>query len=81
MRKNGKVTVDVMVSTAKTEPAEQYGSACTPRGRYVIRAKIGDGCPIHCVFVGRRLTGEVFSEQLQKMYPNRDWILSRISCG
>jgi len=78
LRKNGKVTVDVMVATAKNGPGEQFGSECTPRGRHIIRAKIGDGCPIHSVFVGRRPTGEVFSEQLHKKYPDRDWMLSRI---
>lgn len=68
LHKNGKVTVDVMVSTAKNGSSEKYGSECTPRGRHVIRAKIGDGCPIYSVFAGRRPAGEVFSEQLHNMY-------------
>ena len=45
---------------------------------HVIRAKIGHGSPANTVFVGRRPTGEVFSEKLKLQYPERDWILSRI---
>jgi len=30
------------------------------------------------VFVGRRKTGEIWSEELSCQYPNRDWILTRI---
>lgn len=78
LRKNGNVTVDVVVSTAKNGPGEQFGSECTPRGKHIVRAKIGGDCPIYSVFVGRRPTGEVYSEQLCRAYPGRDWILSRI---
>jgi lipoprotein-anchoring transpeptidase ErfK/SrfK len=78
LRKNGKVTIDVMVATAGNGPGEVSGSECTPRGRHIVRAKIGTGCPIYTVFTGRRPTGEVYSEQLRRTYPDRDWILSRI---
>jgi len=50
----------------------------TPVGKHIIRAKIGSGLPINTVFVGRRPSGEVFSEELAKQYPQRDWILTRI---
>jgi lipoprotein-anchoring transpeptidase ErfK/SrfK len=34
--------------------------------------------PRDTVFVGRRPTGEIFSEELAACYPERDWILTRI---
>lgn len=43
-----------------------------------MRAKIGAGLPENTVFVRRRPTGEVYSDELGKLYPDRDWILSRI---
>lgn len=39
---------------------------------------MGAGLPINAVFVGRRFTGEIYSEALAQQYPQRDWILSRI---
>lgn len=71
------------VSTAKNGPGEQQGSGCTPRGLHVIRAKIGAGCAEGTVFVGRRPTGEIYSEALAQAHPQRDWILTRILwlCG
>ncbi len=66
------------VSTAKNGVGEQRGSECTPRGQHIIRAKIGAQEKINSVFVGRRLTGEIFSEDLRASYPERDWILTRI---
>jgi len=53
-------------------------SGKTPLGKHKIRAKIGDGLPINSVLIGRRPTGEVYSETLANQFPNRDWILSRI---
>ncbi|MGB1270849.1 MAG: L,D-transpeptidase family protein, partial [Endozoicomonas sp.] len=51
----------------------------TPLGRHVIRAKIGEGLPLHSVFVSRRFTGEIYSPGLTAVYPGRkDWILTRI---
>lgn len=66
------------VSTAVNGPGERRGSNCTPRGRHVIRAKIGAGLPIGTVFVGRRPTGEIHMPELAAAQPQRDWILSRI---
>ena len=66
------------VCTAKNGVGEQFGSECTPRGAHIIRAKIGDGEPLGSVFVGRRLTGEVYDDQLARQQPKRDWILTRI---
>jgi len=66
------------VSTAANGPGEREGSGCTPRGRHVVRARIGAGAPAGAVFRGRRPTGEVWSPELAARYPGRDWILSRI---
>lgn len=74
----GKVLRHYAVSTAANGPGEQRGSYRTPRGRHVIRAKIGAGQPVNAVFVGRRPTGEIYSPQLGAEHPGRDWILTRI---
>jgi lipoprotein-anchoring transpeptidase ErfK/SrfK len=66
------------VSTAKNGPGERSGSFCTPRGRHIVRAKIGAGQPANTVFVRRRPTGEVWSPALAAQFPGRDWILTRI---
>ena len=66
------------VSTAKKGPGEKNGSLQTPRGRHIVRAKIGAGQPLNAVFVRRRPTGEVWSPELHGRYPGRDWILTRI---
>lgn len=66
------------VSTAARGPGEASGSQCTPRGRHIVRAKIGAGLPINSVFVARRPTGEIYSPELALEQPDRDWILSRI---
>jgi lipoprotein-anchoring transpeptidase ErfK/SrfK len=66
------------VSTARNGAGERKGSHCTPRGRHVVRAKIGAHAPLNTVFVGRRPTGEVYSAELAARFPGRDWILTRI---
>jgi len=66
------------VSTAKNGPGEKNGSFCTPRGRHIVRAKIGAGQPPGTVFVRRRPTGEVWTPELHAKYPGRDWMLTRI---
>lgn len=66
------------VSTAKKGAGEKNGSLQTPRGRHIVRAKIGAGQPLNTVFVRRRATGEVWSAELHGKFPGRDWILTRI---
>lgn len=66
------------VSTARNGTGEQRGSFRTPRGRHVIRARIGTGMPANTVFIRRRPTGEVWSQELSDAHPGRDWILTRI---
>jgi len=73
-----RIIRDYLVSTAKNGAGELLGSEQTPRGRHIIRAKIGQGCPNNTVFIGRRPTGEIYTPQLKQLYPQRDWILTRI---
>lgn len=73
----GKV-LTYLVSTGVKGVGEQQGSGCTPRGKHLVRAKIGEGLPANAVFVGRRFTGEIYSQALARRFPDRDWILSRI---
>jgi lipoprotein-anchoring transpeptidase ErfK/SrfK len=74
----GKLVRSYSVSTSKNGAGEQCDSDCTPRGKHIIRAKIGAGQPLNAVFVGRRPTGEVYTSELGRRYPERDWILTRI---
>jgi lipoprotein-anchoring transpeptidase ErfK/SrfK len=66
------------VSTALKGAGEKKGSYCTPRGEHIVRAKIGAGAPVDSVFVGRRPSGEVWTPELGREHPGRDWILTRI---
>lgn len=66
------------VSTAAKGAGEQRGSYQTPRGKHIVRAKIGAGQPANAVFVGRRPTGEIWTPALGAQFPDRDWILTRI---
>ena len=66
------------VSTARNGAGERLGSEQTPRGRHVVRARIGAGLPPGAVLVGRRPTGEIWTPELSRAQPGRDWILSRI---
>lgn len=75
---NGNIIRRCRVSTSKNGAGELNGSYCTPRGRHIVRAKIGAGQPVNAVFVDRRPTGEVYSPELAVRFPGRDWILTRI---
>lgn len=66
------------ISTSKNGVGELNGSYCTPRGRHIVRAKIGAGQPLNTIFVERRPTGEIYSAELAGRFPGRDWILTRI---
>ena len=66
------------VSTAANGAGEVCGSHCTPRGKHLIRAKIGAGQAENTVFVRRRPTGEIYTPELGAQFPERDWILTRI---
>lgn len=75
---NGELLREYPVSTAAKGVGERRGSHRTPRGRHLIRAKIGAGLPENTVLVGRRPNGETYSEALAACHPDRDWILTRI---
>jgi lipoprotein-anchoring transpeptidase ErfK/SrfK len=66
------------VSTASNGVGEASGSYCTPRGKHLVRAKIGGGLPENSVLVARRPSGEIYSPELGADFPGRDWILTRI---
>jgi predicted GNAT family N-acyltransferase len=66
------------VSTARNGAGERSGSFCTPRGRHIVRAKIGAGAAANTVFVRRRPTGELWTPEIAQRFPGRDWILTRI---
>ena len=75
---NGSILKRYRISSAKNGVGELNGSFCTPRGRHIIRAKIGAGQPLNAVFIERRPTGEIYSSELAGRSPGRDWILTRI---
>ena len=75
---SGRVECSYPVSTASKGVGEERGSYCTPRGKHIIRAKIGDGCAENTVFVARRPTSEFYTPELGDAFPARDWILTRI---
>jgi len=66
------------VSTALNGAGELKDSGCTPRGRHIVRARIGEGLAENTVFVGRRPTGEIYNAEMAMAFPERDWILTRI---
>ena len=72
-----KEDITYPVSTAKLGPGEKKNSYCTPRGKHIIRAKIGMNASRGEIFKSRRSTGEVYSINNQHDQ-NSDWILTRI---
>ena len=67
------------VSTAKNGAGERNGSFCTPRGRHIIRAKVGrHGEGRGQTARRRRPTGERYNDDLGAQFPDRDWMLTRI---
>lgn len=76
--KDAKPLKTYRISTSSLGAGEEEGSGKTPRGWHLIRAKIGASHPENTVFVSRRPTGEIYSPELLALYPQRDWILSRI---
>jgi L,D-transpeptidase YbiS len=75
---SGEVLKRYPVSTSRNGVGEQKGSFRTPRGRHLVRAKIGAGQPENTVFVRRRPTGELWTAELGARHPGRDWMLTRI---
>ena len=75
---SGRMLREYLVSTSSRGPGEKNGSFCTPRGKHIIRARIGAGLPENTVFVKRRPTGEMYSPELAARHPGRDWMLTRL---
>ena len=67
-----------LISSAKNGVGEVEGSYCTPLGKFKIAEKIGKNLQVDSVLVGRKPTGEIFSQTLFEKHPDRDWILTRI---
>jgi len=74
----GKLLRRYAVSTGANGAGEEANSYCTPRGKHIIRAKIGAGQPVNTVFLARRPTGEIYTPQLGAQQPGRDWMLTRL---
>lgn len=66
------------VSTGKNGVGEIINSECTPRGWHKIHSIIGLENQVNSVFVSRKWTGELYSEEFAAQFPTRDWILTRI---
>jgi len=75
---NDVLTYTYLVSTGKNGLGEQQHSECTPRGFHQIHSIIGTGYAVNSVFVARQWTGEIYTPELAKDFPERDWILTRI---
>lgn len=78
LSEDGAVLRRYLVSTSRNGVGQKNGSFCTPLGRHVVRARIGGGAAPNTVFVKRRPTGEIWSEELAARHPGRDWMLTRI---
>jgi hypothetical protein len=74
----GAVQQQWPISSARNGPGQQMDSGCTPLGLHRIRIRIGAGCPLNAVFVGRRHSGEIYTPELAAQHPDRDWILTRV---
>lgn len=65
------------VSTSKYGLGEESGSHKTPRGKHVVREKIGEGAELGTIFKGRRPTGTIWKEGSEEE-KEEDLILTRI---
>jgi L,D-transpeptidase YbiS len=74
----GNVLRRYAMSSSEKGVGELSGSFRTPRGKHIIRAKIGAEQPENTVFVRRRPTGEIYTPELGAQFPDRDWMLTRI---
>jgi hypothetical protein len=66
------------ISTGKNGVGELINSERTPRGWHKVHSIIGLENEINSVFVFRKWTGEIYSQELAQNNLGRDWILTRI---
>lgn len=78
LRQGREILFESQISSALNGAGELSGSLCTPRGLHFICEKIGSNCQEGAVFEARKPTGEIYSEDLARKYPDRDWVLTRI---
>jgi L,D-transpeptidase YbiS len=78
LQEGDKILRQHLISTGANGAGEEKDSEKTPRGKHIIRAKIGEGAAVGTIFRGRRPTGEIYQNGMQAQYPSRDWILTRI---
>lgn len=74
----GNETSSYIISSAKRGIGQAEGSYQTPLGLHYVTELYGHGAKLNTVFVGRVPTGETYSTDLAKTFPDRDWILTRI---
>ena len=75
-----EIILSYSIATSRFGCGEKKNSYQTPRGKHIIRSKIGEGAPVYSVFKSRRIdpNHKIFSEDLVKTSPEQDWILTRI---
>lgn len=74
----GQLVAQYDISSGIAGNGEFEGSGQTPRGWHCVCQKIGQNLSKNQVLKGREPTGEIYSEMLERHFPERDWILSRI---
>jgi len=75
---NKQLVCEFLVSTSKFGVGEIKDSFCTPCGLHYIHSKFGADLPPFAIFKAREFTGHFFDEYTKTLYPNDDWILTRI---
>lgn len=73
-----KMIAKFEISSALNGPGELQNSHCTPRGWHAIAEIHGLNLEKNAVLVERSWTGEIYHPRLAEIFPDRDWILSRI---
>lgn len=79
----GRETKRYQVSTSSRGLGEQEGSYQTPRGWHQVCEKLGDGVEENIIIFRREITPWKYTPELHRVYPEKDWILTRILwlCG
>ncbi|MEK6731336.1 MAG: L,D-transpeptidase [Pseudomonadota bacterium] len=78
VKNQNKTLKTYFISTGKAGVGQESGSYKTPLGCHEICEKIGAECLINTIFVGRKPTGDIYSEEFALKNNNNDFILTRI---